>query len=112
MSHRQTCLTNCTSGCPTGILISLLYLFLSQKAGEHIFSRGTAAGKRVQSNMGAKNHVVVLPDADRQERSKSQHHRRYSSTQDNTSTYDNTSPHTIPHPVELNMRVRKRALVW
>ncbi|CAM9502332.1 unnamed protein product [Ectocarpus sp. 4 AP-2014] len=38
------------------------------QAGEHIFVRGTAAGKRVQSNMGAKNHVVVLPDADRQER--------------------------------------------
>eukprot|EP00903_Cladosiphon_okamuranus_P015999 g14775.t1 len=35
------------------------------QAGEHIFARGTAAGKRVQSNMGAKNHVVVLPDADR-----------------------------------------------
>ena len=26
--------------------------------------RGTAQGKRVQSNMGAKNHAVVLPDAD------------------------------------------------
>ncbi|CAM9975706.1 unnamed protein product [Hapterophycus canaliculatus] len=38
------------------------------QAGEHIFARGTAAGKRVQSNMGAKNHVIVLPDADRQER--------------------------------------------
>eukprot|EP00752_Nemacystus_decipiens_P005044 g4581.t1 len=35
------------------------------KAGEHIFARGTGAGKRVQSNMGAKNHVVVLPNADR-----------------------------------------------
>ncbi|CAN0184063.1 unnamed protein product, partial [Scytosiphon promiscuus] len=34
------------------------------QAGEHIFARGTAAGKRVQSNMGAKNHVIVLPDAD------------------------------------------------
>jgi len=34
-------------------------------AGEHIFARGTANGKRVQSNMGAKNHAVVLPDATR-----------------------------------------------
>ncbi|CAM9735739.1 unnamed protein product [Pylaiella littoralis] len=31
------------------------------QAGEHIFARGTARGKRVQSNMGAKNHVVNLP---------------------------------------------------
>jgi|UniRef100_A0A8J9S4K0 malonate-semialdehyde dehydrogenase (acetylating)/methylmalonate-semialdehyde dehydrogenase len=34
-------------------------------AGEYIFQQGTAHGKRVQSNMGAKNHAVVLPDADR-----------------------------------------------
>jgi len=33
-------------------------------AGQHIHARGTANGKRVQSNMGAKNHAVVLPDAD------------------------------------------------
>eukprot|EP00213_Chloropicon_mariensis_P006670 CAMPEP_0197473500 /NCGR_PEP_ID=MMETSP1309-20131121/4869_1 /TAXON_ID=464262 /ORGANISM="Genus nov. species nov., Strain RCC998" /LENGTH=550 /DNA_ID=CAMNT_0043012645 /DNA_START=154 /DNA_END=1803 /DNA_ORIENTATION=- len=33
------------------------------QAGKHIYARGTAAGKRVQSNMGAKNHAVVLPDA-------------------------------------------------
>jgi len=33
-------------------------------AGEYIFARGTANGKRVQSNLGAKNHAVVLPDAD------------------------------------------------
>jgi len=26
--------------------------------------RGSAQGKRVQSNMGAKNHAVILPDAD------------------------------------------------
>lgn len=35
-------------------------------AGEHIFARGTAHGKRVQSNMGAKNHAVVMPDADKE----------------------------------------------
>jgi len=33
------------------------------QAGEHIHSRGTKNGKRVQSNMGAKNHGVILPDA-------------------------------------------------
>ena len=33
-------------------------------AGKHIYSRGSANGKRVQANMGAQNHAVVLPDAD------------------------------------------------
>ena len=36
------------------------------RAGEHIFARGSAHGKRVQANLGAKNHAVVLPDADRE----------------------------------------------
>merc|ERR1712136_199180 len=35
-------------------------------AGKHIHARGTANGKRVQSNMGAKNHGVVMPDADKE----------------------------------------------
>jgi malonate-semialdehyde dehydrogenase (acetylating)/methylmalonate-semialdehyde dehydrogenase len=34
-------------------------------AGEHIFDRGTKRNKRVQSNMGAKNHGTVLADADK-----------------------------------------------
>lgn len=33
-------------------------------AGEHIYRRAGANGKRAQCNMGAKNHAVVLPDAD------------------------------------------------
>ena len=32
-------------------------------AGRHVYERAAKAGKRVQSNMGAKNHAVVLPDA-------------------------------------------------
>lgn len=32
-------------------------------AGEHIFDRATRNGKRVQANLGAKNHALVLPDA-------------------------------------------------
>ena len=36
----------------------------SDAAGEHVYRRGCASGKRVQANMGAKNHAVVLPDAD------------------------------------------------
>lgn len=35
-------------------------------AGRHIFNRGSANGKRVQSNMGAKNHGVIMPDANKE----------------------------------------------
>lgn len=35
-------------------------------AGEHIQERATRQGKRVQANLGAKNHAVVLPDADKE----------------------------------------------
>lgn len=35
------------------------------RAGKHIFSRGTANGKRVQANLGAKNHGVIMPDANK-----------------------------------------------
>lgn len=36
----------------------------SNQAGEYIFTRGSANGKRVQANLGAKNHALVMPDAD------------------------------------------------
>lgn len=36
----------------------------SDAAGKHIYTRATATGKRVQANTGAKNHAVVMPDAD------------------------------------------------
>lgn len=36
----------------------------SDQAGKYIYERGCANGKRVQSNMGAKNHAVIMPDAD------------------------------------------------
>eukprot|EP00916_Digyalum_oweni_P025290 GHVL01041669.1.p1 GENE.GHVL01041669.1~~GHVL01041669.1.p1 ORF type:complete len:396 (-),score=43.43 GHVL01041669.1:1102-2289(-) len=35
----------------------------SNNAGEHIYNTASKHGKRVQCNMGAKNHAVVLPDA-------------------------------------------------
>ena len=38
----------------------------SNKAGEYIFEKGSRNGKRVQANLGAKNHAVLLPDADRE----------------------------------------------
>lgn len=39
----------------------------SNRAGEYIFARGSAQGKRVQANLGAKNHAAVLPDANKQQ---------------------------------------------
>ena len=36
----------------------------STPVAEYVYTRGTAAGKRVQALGGAKNHMVVLPDAD------------------------------------------------
>ncbi|EGR44513.1 aldehyde dehydrogenase [Trichoderma reesei QM6a] len=37
----------------------------SNKAGEYIFTRGSANGKRVQANLGAKNHALIMPDCDK-----------------------------------------------
>lgn len=36
----------------------------STPIAEYVYQRGTAAGKRVQALGGAKNHMVVMPDAD------------------------------------------------
>jgi malonate-semialdehyde dehydrogenase (acetylating)/methylmalonate-semialdehyde dehydrogenase len=36
-------------------------------AGSYIYDKGSVNGKRVQSNMAAKNHAVVLPDADKED---------------------------------------------
>ena len=38
----------------------------SDQAGKYIYERGSKNGKRVQSNMGAKNHGVVMPDANKE----------------------------------------------
>ncbi|XP_038621455.1 methylmalonate-semialdehyde dehydrogenase [acylating], mitochondrial [Tachyglossus aculeatus] len=38
----------------------------SNQAGEYIYERGSRNGKRVQANMGAKNHGVVMPDANKE----------------------------------------------
>lgn len=35
----------------------------SDTGGRHVYSRASANGKRVQSNMGAQNFAVVMPDA-------------------------------------------------
>ncbi len=36
----------------------------STPVAQYVYARGSASGKRVQCQGGAKNHVVVLPDAD------------------------------------------------
>lgn len=36
----------------------------STPVGHYVYSRGTDSGKRVQALCGAKNHLVVMPDAD------------------------------------------------
>jgi malonate-semialdehyde dehydrogenase (acetylating)/methylmalonate-semialdehyde dehydrogenase len=35
-------------------------------AGKHIYDRAGAKGKRVQANLGAKNHAILMPDASKQ----------------------------------------------
>jgi len=38
----------------------------SDQAGRYIYEKGSKNGKRVQSNMGAKNHGVILADANKE----------------------------------------------
>lgn len=37
----------------------------SNKAGEYIYQRASTNGKRVQANLGAKNHAAVMPDCNK-----------------------------------------------
>ena len=39
----------------------------ANEAGEYIYRTASAQGKRCQVNMGAKNHAIVMPDADRED---------------------------------------------
>jgi malonate-semialdehyde dehydrogenase (acetylating)/methylmalonate-semialdehyde dehydrogenase len=36
-------------------------------AGEYVFNEGNKSGKRVQANLGAKNHAVILEDSNREQ---------------------------------------------
>src|ERR1700712_3711841 len=44
--------------------ISAVSFVGSSDIAQYVYSRGTAAGKRVQAMGGAKNHGIVMPDAD------------------------------------------------
>lgn len=39
----------------------------STRVGTHVYHRASQAGKRVQCMMGAKNHAIVLPDANKEQ---------------------------------------------
>ncbi|MES2868656.1 MAG: CoA-acylating methylmalonate-semialdehyde dehydrogenase [Pseudomonadota bacterium] len=39
----------------------------STKVGTHVYNRATLNGKRAQCMMGAKNHAIVLPDANKEQ---------------------------------------------
>jgi len=39
----------------------------STRVGTHVYQRASMAGKRAQCMMGAKNHAIVLPDANREQ---------------------------------------------
>lgn len=45
-------------------LVKAISFVGSTPVARHVYTTGTAHGKRVQANGGAKNYVVVLPDAD------------------------------------------------
>ena len=48
-------------------LVKAISFVGSTAVGTHVYNLGSAHGKRVQSMMGAKNHAVVLPDANREQ---------------------------------------------
>lgn len=39
----------------------------STQVGTHVYNRASQAGKRVQCMMGAKNHAIVMPDANKEQ---------------------------------------------
>jgi malonate-semialdehyde dehydrogenase (acetylating)/methylmalonate-semialdehyde dehydrogenase len=48
-------------------LVKAISFVGSTAVGTHVYRLGSEHGKRVQSMMGAKNHAVVLPDANREQ---------------------------------------------
>jgi malonate-semialdehyde dehydrogenase (acetylating)/methylmalonate-semialdehyde dehydrogenase len=47
--------------------IKAIYFVGSTKVGTHVYNRAIPTGKRVQCMMGAKNHAIVMPDANREQ---------------------------------------------
>jgi len=55
---------NCVDAILDHPLIEAISFVGSTPIAEYVYRTGTAAGKRVQALGGAKNHLVVMPDAD------------------------------------------------
>lgn len=49
-----------------GVRPLALVPFMASAQGQYIYERGCKNGKRVQSNMGAKNHAIVHPSANKE----------------------------------------------
>lgn len=47
--------------------ISAVSFVGGNKAGEYIYKTASAHGKRAQVNMGAKNHGIIMPDAQKED---------------------------------------------
>ena len=71
---RRACRTACSTSCMATRNVSMRCSIIPKVAAisfvgstpiaKYIYERGTAAGKRVQSAGGAKNHLIIMPDAD------------------------------------------------
>ena len=67
---RRACSTSCTATrrpstpCSTHPLVRAISFVGSTGVARHVYETGTAHGKRVQAAGGAKNHLIIMPDAD------------------------------------------------
>ncbi len=55
---------DCVNALLTHPLIKAISFVGSTHVAKHVYETGTKHGKRVQSAGGAKNHIIVMPDAD------------------------------------------------
>lgn len=58
---------DCVDALLTHPLIKAISFVGSTGVAKHVYELGTKHGKRVQSNGGAKNHIIIMPDADMQQ---------------------------------------------
>jgi malonate-semialdehyde dehydrogenase (acetylating) / methylmalonate-semialdehyde dehydrogenase len=55
---------DCVNAILTHPLIKAISFVGSSPIAKYVYEKGTANGKRVQANGGAKNHIIIMPDAD------------------------------------------------
>jgi malonate-semialdehyde dehydrogenase (acetylating)/methylmalonate-semialdehyde dehydrogenase len=56
--------SDCVNALLTHPLVKAVSFVGSTPIARHVYTTGTAHGKRVQANGGARNYIVVMPDAD------------------------------------------------